>query len=189
MKKNESKYFYTAQLMNQALLDLLEKKDIEFISVTEITKKAGVSRSTFYLHYDNIYELLAETIENLNKQFISAFDLKVPFRVKTKEDAFLITDEKLVPYLNFVKQNKNVLRLIHRKPQLFNSNNVYNQMYDAFFYPAISCFLNGEKEKVYYLEFFTSGVVAIINKWLELDCVTETDELIKIIKNCVNYQK
>ena len=37
MNKNESKYFYTANLMNQALLLLLEKKDIEFISVTEIT--------------------------------------------------------------------------------------------------------------------------------------------------------
>ena len=51
--------------MNQALLSLLEKKDIEFITVTEITKKAGVNRSTFYLHYDNVYELLEETIEGL----------------------------------------------------------------------------------------------------------------------------
>ena len=65
MNKSESKYFYTAELMNQALMALLEKKDIEFITVTEITKKAGVNRSTFYLHYDNIYELLEETIENV----------------------------------------------------------------------------------------------------------------------------
>ena len=62
MKKNDSKYFYTAELMNQALLVLLEKKNIEFITITEITNKAGVNRSTFYLHYDNIYELLEETI-------------------------------------------------------------------------------------------------------------------------------
>ena len=42
MEKKESKYFYTAEFMNQALLTLLEKKDLDFISVTEITKKAGV---------------------------------------------------------------------------------------------------------------------------------------------------
>ena len=47
MKTNESKYFYTAELMNSALLALLEKKDFEFITVTEITRKAGVNRSTF----------------------------------------------------------------------------------------------------------------------------------------------
>ena len=79
MNKNDSKYFYTAQLMNQALLDLLEKKDIEFISITEITKKAGVNRSTFYLHYEDIYDLLEETIVNLNKKFISSFPVAVPF--------------------------------------------------------------------------------------------------------------
>ena len=70
MRKNESKYFYTAQLMNQALISLLEKKDIDFITVTEVTKKAGVNRATFYLHYDNMCELLEETIENLNKKFM-----------------------------------------------------------------------------------------------------------------------
>ena len=69
MEKNESKYFYTAQLMNQALISLLEKKDIEFITVTEITKKAGVNRSTFYLHYENTKDLLQECVEMINKKF------------------------------------------------------------------------------------------------------------------------
>ena len=57
MNKSESKYFYTASLMNQALLQLLEKKDLDYITITETTKKAGVNRSTFYLNYDNIYDL------------------------------------------------------------------------------------------------------------------------------------
>ena len=57
MNKNENKYLYSAQLMNQALLQLLETKDLDYITVTEITKKEGVHRSTFYLHYDNVYEL------------------------------------------------------------------------------------------------------------------------------------
>ena len=187
MKKNESKYFYTAELMNQALLSLLEKKDLEFITVTEITKKAGVNRATFYLHYENIYELLEETIENLNKQFVNSFAVNTPLRLETQQDAFLITDEYLVPYLQFVKRNKRVLRLIRQKPQVFQSTIVYKQMYDKIFYPAISKFVANENEKIYNLEFFTGGVSAIIFKWLTLDCVTEIDELIAIIKNCVGY--
>ena len=187
MNKNESKYFYTAELMNQALISLLEKKEIEFISVTEIAKKAGVNRSTVYLHYDNIYELLEETIENLNKQFISSFDLKIAEKVGSKEDAFLITDEILVPYLNFVKENKRVLKLINKKPQLFQAKKAYEEMYEKIFYPAISQFLLQENEKIYNLEFFTGGVTAIVHKWIDLDCQTEIEDLIKIIKNCINY--
>ena len=188
MKKNESKYFFTAQLMNQALLSLLEKKDIEFITITEITKKAGVNRSTFYLHYDNIYELLEETIENLNKEFIGSFSLQAPFEIKSKDNAFLITVDFLIPYLNFCKKHKRVLKLVYQKPQLFQNKKAYQNMYDMILYPAISQFIKEENQKVYMLEFFTQGVVGIIHKWIELDCTTEMEELVKIINLCVNYK-
>ena len=187
MKKNESKYLYTAQLMNQALISLLQKKDIDFITVSELTKKAGVNRSTFYLHYENLYELLEETIKNLNNKFINSFHIKVPFKINSAKDAFLITDEFLKPYLNFCKENKNVLRLINKKPQLFQNKASYQQMYNLIFYPAISQFVTNENERTYFLEFFTQGVASIVHKWLELDCVTSVDELIDIIKRCVNY--
>ena len=89
MKKNQSKYFFTSKLMNEALLSLLEKKPFDFITVTDITKKAGVNRSTFYLHYDNVYELLEETIENLNKKVLQSFDGNLPIKINSKSDAFL----------------------------------------------------------------------------------------------------
>ena len=114
MEKNESKYFYTAMLMNHALISMLEKKDIEFITVTEITKKAGVNRSTFYLHYENIYELLEETIKNLNDKFISSFGDKLPLKITSTKDAFLMTNDFLLPYLNFCKENKKILQLINK---------------------------------------------------------------------------
>ena len=63
MNKSEKKYYNTACLMNQALIELLNKKEYEFITVKEICEKAGVNRSTFYLHYDTIDELLTESIE------------------------------------------------------------------------------------------------------------------------------
>ena len=49
MNRQQSRYFTTAQLMDEALLDLLQNKGAEFITVKEICKKAGVGRSTFYL--------------------------------------------------------------------------------------------------------------------------------------------
>ena len=70
MNKNESKYFNTAIKMDEALISLLEKKDFEYITIKEICDKAGVNRSTFYLHYENIRDLLEETTRYiLDKHF------------------------------------------------------------------------------------------------------------------------
>lgn len=51
-----------AELMN-------EKKELNKITVTELVKRADITRSTFYTHYDDIYEVVndyqLETIELL----------------------------------------------------------------------------------------------------------------------------
>ena len=91
MNKSESKYFNTALLMDEALLQLLEKKDFAFISVKEICQKAGVNRSTFYLHYENTNELLEETIERLNERFVSSFPKDLPFSMRRSSASYIIS--------------------------------------------------------------------------------------------------
>ena len=181
MKRNDGKYFYTARLMNQALLELLEKKDVEFITVTEIARKAGVNRSTFYLHYDNVYELLLETAEYLTNEFTATFDKDRPLDITEKKNAFLLTREYLEPYLCFCKKYKRVFKLAHKKPELFQNKKIYKKLYDTVLYPAASQFVRNDTERKYVLEFFTQGVVGIINRWINEDCVTEIEDLIKII--------
>lgn len=53
--------------MDQAFLALLEKKDFAYITVKEICEVAGVNRSTFYLHYETVGDLLSESIEYMNQ--------------------------------------------------------------------------------------------------------------------------
>ena len=73
MNKSESKYFNSAIKMDKAFLGLLEKKDFEYISVKEICEKASVNRSTFYLHYETIGDLLEESISYMNEEFLEYF--------------------------------------------------------------------------------------------------------------------
>lgn len=69
LNKSESKYFNTAEKMDKAFLDLLQRKDFSFITVKEICEKAGVNRSTFYLHYETVGDLLEESLEYMQKNF------------------------------------------------------------------------------------------------------------------------
>lgn len=192
MDKAKSKYFNTAMLMDQALLLLLEKKDLDFITIKELCQKAGVNRSTFYLHYENITDLFNETIEMLNKEFYNSFELKSVANIIKNgqpEEAVFIKPEFIIPYLEFVKKNKRILKIIHEKPMLFNNEKAYKQMCNEIFYPILSKFNIPEEEKPYRLEFFTRGSMGIISKWIELNCETPIDNIVTLIIDCVGYNK
>ena len=134
MNKSESKYYNTALLMDEALLLLLEDKEYEFITVKEICAKAGVNRSTFYLHYENIDELLVEAIGMINSRFQKAFNNeKIEPHSSKKENLFLIDDDHLIPYLNFIKENRKVYKLIHNNPYIFQKQQTFQKLYDELF--------------------------------------------------------
>lgn len=119
MDKYKSKYLNTALCMDEALLILLENKEYEYITVKEICQKAGVNRSTFYLHYETIDDLLKETIEMVNERFYNSFgpvkdSFKGNWKVSSKkEELVLITPKYLSPYLNFIKDNKKLFKLMY----------------------------------------------------------------------------
>ena len=101
--------------MNQALLRLLQKKEYDYITIKEICQTAGVDRSTFYLHYENVAELLEETVQNVNREFFASFsensELVSSDGSAVKKDGLYITPEYLQPYLAIVKQNKKIFKL------------------------------------------------------------------------------
>lgn len=49
---------YTRMVLKEALLEILQDKPIECISVKEICDRADINRSTFYVHYGSPMELL-----------------------------------------------------------------------------------------------------------------------------------
>ncbi|MER0122830.1 TetR/AcrR family transcriptional regulator [Streptococcus sp. ZJ93] len=59
----------TREAIETALLFLLEKKELKHISISELVKKAGVSRNAFYRNYKSKEEILelayAKTSQNL----------------------------------------------------------------------------------------------------------------------------
>ena len=189
MNKSESKYYNTALLMDQALLLLLETKEFEFITVKEICQKAGVNRSTFYLHYENTSDLLAETIDLINSKIIETFKKNnIDVINSKKEELYFINKEYLVPYLQFVKQHKRVFKLIHDKPNLFNAQKVFNKMYNEFFTIILSKYGVKEEEKQYIFEFYTQGTLSVVMKWISNDCVESIDDISTLIIGLINRQ-
>ena len=53
----------TKSMMREALMDLMDEIPFGEISAKDITSRADLNRATFYLHYNNVFELLDE-LEN-----------------------------------------------------------------------------------------------------------------------------
>lgn len=189
MNKNESKYFNTAKKMNDALITLLETKEYEYITIKEICHIANVNRSTFYLHYSNMNDLLEETIKSLNLSFNSHFKSKENERTiiskEDLEDLLLINDDNLIPYLNFIKENNNIYKVLKNHPQLFNANKTYDQMFRKLFVPIMNRFGLDEKWHKYLMDFYISGITSIVLDWVYDDCKIPVQEVSDFIKGLI----
>ncbi len=193
MNKNESKYFSTALLFDEALIYLLEVKDIEYITVKEICNKAGVNRSTFYLHYESINDLLEETLTYINKKFMDCFNENSKEFIKkinssSLEELKLIERKYLEPYLNFIKENKKIFKASFHNPTRMSAESKYIHLKKYILLPILERFNVPEKEKNYLLAFYVNGIIAIIKEWIDQDCKDSIEDIINIIIKYVGKQ-
>lgn len=78
-KKEDLRVRKTKRSIKQTLDTLLQTKPLEKISVTEIARNAEINKGTFYLHYNDIYDLYNEFIHDIISDMISQIDFLPEF--------------------------------------------------------------------------------------------------------------
>jgi len=191
MNKSESKYFHTAERMDEALLSLLLEKDFENITVKDVCTCAGVNRSTFYLHYESTADLLVEAVALIHRRYQRRFPESEPnseaIAAQPKQSLFFITDQWLLPWLDFVKENRQIYKAIHTQMNVFGAEHTYKDYFQYVFSPILSQHGIPAEKHEYIMEFYRHGLVSIMLKWVEGDCRESVEEIAEIIKLCVGY--
>lgn len=193
MNKSESKYFNTAVKMDKAFLMLLDRKDFEYITVKEICETAGVNRSTFYLHYENIGDLLSESVSYMLNCFFNHMNEtnkgadSFVTRIKTcpLSELYLITPEYLTPYLCYVKDNKRIIKTSMENAAVLQLEKVYMRMFIHVFVPILERYNVVEHDRKYLMAFYIRGIMAIVEQWLKDDCADSVEYIVSIIQRCV----
>lgn len=54
---------YTLTVIREAFYELLREKGFDKLTVSDLCKRAQINRGTFYLHYEDKYELLTDLID------------------------------------------------------------------------------------------------------------------------------
>lgn len=63
-KKTDRRTLYTRMVIKESLLKLLTEKDYRSITVAELCRAAELNRGTFYLHYDNLSQVVEELFDD-----------------------------------------------------------------------------------------------------------------------------
>lgn len=105
------------KLICEALLELMNEKPLEKITVTDIAKRADVNRGTFYLHYDNINDVISELQNALIAQMDQYFsDLDIPLN----EDNIVVLLANCMKYIYSNNQTSYVPLLFHQQLNFAN---------------------------------------------------------------------
>jgi AcrR family transcriptional regulator len=84
MQVESRKTKYTKMVLKESLLQLMENKPINKITVTDICKKADLNRGTFYAHYLDAFDLLEQIQNELMEEITEAVDKLVKKNVKSQ---------------------------------------------------------------------------------------------------------
>ncbi len=129
------------------MIQLLESKDINLISVSELTRKAGVSRTAFYANYQTIDDVISEIIyqelENLNDSMWKA--------INESEDFFF-------PTIQRIQDNYDLYALL-MKSNIEKTTFLKLRDYIQKSYPSI------DKETYYLMIDTVSALKGIILEW------------------------
>ena len=162
-----------------AFIELLEESSLEQISITDIIKKANLSRPTFYYYYSNKEDLVETTFSKILDKVSSILQEDMTYQegVVTEMLRYLKENQKLC--LTLMTHIPNINEMIREFiiETILNSDieNVTELMEQSYHIPA-----------KYSLEIYVSTIVTILTLWLKEGCVESPEELnikIKTIKS------
>ena len=153
--------------IEKVFVELLQTKELDEIRVSDICKRAGLNRTTFYANYTDIYGL-ADAIRNkLENEVTDLYEDEITKRFNSND------------YLKLFRHIKD--------------NQIFYQTYFKLGYDneykVIAYYVNLAREHFhnqfveYHMEFFKAGITQIIKLWLKNGCRESPEDMVEILKS------
>ncbi len=180
----------TKQLIQKSFMEILELKSFDSITIGEITKTAQINRGTFYLHYQDKFDLL----DQIEQQLFDDFGIHLGK-----------LQSSYSPHYTFEKQQENLASALFSFIELhspilkiFLSDHgragFHIRFRDAF---SEMVRVNLEKKEgfranlniplEYFLSFITSAFLGLIEQWVENDLDKTPQEMTELYIEIISY--
>ena len=166
-KANNKRRKETLEAIKKAFVELIQSNDLDQLSISQLCKKAGINRTTFYACYDGLYDIAdsirRELEENMQEMYRG--------EIKNKQS------------------RSDYLRLFrHIKDNQISYRTYFKLGYDAqlkgFGYNAKAVEEYFDNKFIeYHMEFFRAGITRIIRMWLENGCKESPEDMMEILRS------
>ncbi|WP_046173541.1 TetR/AcrR family transcriptional regulator [Domibacillus indicus] len=173
MNKHDLRVLKTKQNIHSALTNLLKKKPLTHIKVTELCKEANINRGTFYFHYQEVGDVFKEFFEEI------MLDLKKSYNEPYYHTDFLngkTLDPKTVRIFHHIKKYEDFYKIVF-------SQEVSSEYYYMLFDEIRSFGLENEhavhqgKLNNYLHSYSANAIIGLIIEWYRHDFQESADEM------------
>lgn len=171
--KNNRRTVMTKLMLKTSLIELMNNKSINEITIKELCENADLNRSTFYLHYSDQYALLK--------------DIEDEIILKTKEQLIHIESNTTVNTLMYIKV---FLDYIHENSTLFQTL-LCKQDNISFQITLMDVAMGQIKESIsfdcpieyknYIFCFLMYGSIHMVIEWIESDFNLSSEKLAQLL--------
>ena len=161
----------TKKLLRQALTRLMQQKDFQSITVTDVVREADINRGTFYAHYRDVYDLR----DKIEAEMIADFRGMIA-TIRPSETATL--RPVLGRLMDYLEENREIVTALIKvnAPDGFGKKMIVvieECRMELFPYRSI--------EDAYAARFLATGAIGMIEKWItEAQPIPKT-EMINLI--------
>ncbi len=162
--KNNKRRRDSINAIEKVFVELLQTTELNRITVSDICKKTGLNRSTFYSNYIDIYDLADKVRTRLENEF-----------------------SQLFADYDYFNENTGALQMFRhiKENQLFYKTYFklcYDERYLISIYDKKRAEIEiGDSNVKYHIEFFRNGLNAIIKMWLSEGCKKSPEEMANIL--------
>ncbi len=165
--RNNKRRRASVERIEGAFIKLIQEKELGEVTVSALCKECGLNRSTFYANYVDIYDLADKVREKLEAEVARLYE--------TERTAGFNSNDFLKLFRH-IYQNQLFYRT-YFKLGYADQNQVF--LYDTrqaerFF---------GSRHISYHVEFFKSGLNAILKLWLAGGCRETPEEMDEIVRS------
>ncbi|MDY4676949.1 MAG: TetR/AcrR family transcriptional regulator [Candidatus Borkfalkiaceae bacterium] len=173
--KQDKRSIKTRRQIKLALLKLVRTKDIEDISITELTAMAGINRNSFYTHYNSVYNILDDlnadivtTIDDIVSKYTYKEFREDPYPLLHDFSEVIVNNKYFTEYLLFSGSSGELIKKLKET------------LCERFYKIYVTERGNNHPYVKYMLSFLVGGVFDLYQMWFSNDKDVSIDELTRM---------